>query len=103
MINSYGPTECADVSASHWFDAAGADEDEPVSIGGPIGATGMAILDAESASRAAGVPGELFITGDALGRGYVDDPAATAERFLPNPFSGPAGNASTAPATGPCT
>ncbi len=87
LINSYGPTECADVSASHWFDPAAADDHHPVSIGGPISATGLAILDQNRHPVPAGVPGELFITGDALGRGYVDDPATTAERFLPNPFS----------------
>ena len=87
VMNSYGPTECADVSASHWIEPALADDDEPVPIGRPIDGTGMAIVDKNFHPVPAGVPGELCIMGASLGRGYVNNPRLTACRFVPNRFA----------------
>jgi amino acid adenylation domain-containing protein len=86
VMNSYGPTECADVSASHWIDPD-EDDDRAVPIGGPIDGTGLAVLDEGLHAVPSGVAGELFITGTSIGRGYVGDPRTTAERFVPNPYS----------------
>ncbi|WP_437681742.1 amino acid adenylation domain-containing protein [Sorangium sp. So ce131] len=88
VSNLYGPTE-----ATVWVsclrvgpDSAGSTES--VFLGGPIANTTFHILDARLRPAPVGVPGELFIGGVQLARGYLNRPALTAERFLPDPFSG---------------
>ena len=89
--NMYGPTETTiwstvrRIEQAEALAAAGA-----LPIGRPIGNTVCHILDGESlAHRPAGVPGELFIGGDGVARGYYGRPALTAERFVPDPFGPP--------------
>jgi len=53
----------------------------------PGGAAEIYILDSHLQRVAIGVPGEIWITGPAAGRGYVGRPSPTAEKFLPNPFT----------------
>jgi amino acid adenylation domain-containing protein len=86
LINGYGPTEnttftcCYRVRAAEKF--AGS-----IPIGYPISNTEVYILDAEMKPAPIGVAGELYIGGDGLARGYVNDAILTAEAFLPHPFS----------------
>jgi amino acid adenylation domain-containing protein len=85
LYNIYGPTE-ATIGAT----AARCEPDDigqPVNIGKPIANTQVYILDARLKPVPIGVAGELCIGGDCLARGYLNDPIATAEAFVPNPFS----------------
>jgi amino acid adenylation domain-containing protein len=85
LHNLYGPTEAAvDVT---WHPCS-SDEDSPtVPIGRPVANTRIHVLDPRAEPCPLGVPGELFIAGAQVGRGYWRRAALTAERFVPDPFS----------------
>ena len=83
LWNLYGPTETTVWSlAKRVEEPVGA-----VSIGRPIANTQVFVLDAAMNVSPIGVPGELFIAGDGVARGYLDRPELTSERFVPNPFN----------------
>ncbi|HEX2077200.1 MAG TPA: amino acid adenylation domain-containing protein, partial [Longimicrobium sp.] len=84
LVNNYGPTENTVVATSGTVAAEGAGFP---SIGRPIGNTAAYVLDGYGNPVPAGVPGELFVGGAQVARGYLRRPAMTAERFLPDPFS----------------
>src|SRR6185295_9248894 len=75
--NLYGPTETTIWSAASRVGEGG------VVIGRPVANTRIVLLDARLAPVPAGVPGELFIGGEGLARGYRNRPDLTAERFVP--------------------
>ncbi len=80
--NLYGPTEAAvDVS---WH-ACRRGETGPVPIGGPIANVELHVLDERLRPVPVGVPGEIYLGGVGLGRGYHGQPALTAERWVPDP------------------
>ncbi|WAM28053.1 amino acid adenylation domain-containing protein [Myxococcus sp. NMCA1] len=79
-FNVYGPTECTVDVTAHPIDAG-----RP-SIGRPFANVCMYVLDAHLEPVPLGLPGELYIAGASLARGYLGQPALTAERFIPNPF-----------------
>ncbi|MCJ2188287.1 non-ribosomal peptide synthetase [Novosphingobium beihaiensis] len=87
LINVYGPTE-----TTVWSSAFPVKEGEAsgasVPIGAPIANTVLYILDDRMEPVPPGVVGELWIGGEGLARGYVGDPALTAEAFRPDPFAG---------------
>jgi amino acid adenylation domain-containing protein len=85
LHNLYGPTEAA-VDVTYWACRRG-DRRLTVPIGRPVANTQMYVLDPHLEPLPIGVPGELFIGGVQVGRGYVGRADLTAERFIPDPFS----------------
>jgi amino acid adenylation domain-containing protein len=83
LWNMYGPTETTIWSTLCHIQAG----DDPISIGRPIANTHIYLLDAHLQPVPIGVPGELYIGGDGLARGYYHRPELTAERFVPHPWS----------------
>ncbi|MGW6917370.1 amino acid adenylation domain-containing protein [Kitasatospora sp. NPDC054939] len=83
-VNLYGPTE-------YTVDALAADlaDSELPSVGRPIGNTAGYVLDAALRPVPVGVPGELYLAGPGLARGYLGRPALTAERFTADPYGPP--------------
>ncbi|NPD22374.1 non-ribosomal peptide synthase/polyketide synthase, partial [Corallococcus exiguus] len=86
LRNMYGPTETTVWSSTHAV--TGDAPPATVSIGAPIANTRLYVLDARGQPVPVGVPGELFIAGDGVVRGYLARPELTAERFVPDAFSG---------------
>lgn len=84
-INAYGPTETT-ISATFYTASPQEQESETVPIGRPIANTQMYVLDAALQPTPIGVPGELYIAGNGLARGYLYREALTRERFVPCPF-----------------
>ncbi|MFP2933624.1 amino acid adenylation domain-containing protein, partial [Pyxidicoccus sp. 3LG] len=87
MVNGYGPTEATVMSS--WVECV--PDGRTPTIGRPLANTTAYVLNAELRPLPVGVPGELFIGGVGVARGYLGRPELTAERFLPNPFAGAAG------------
>ncbi|NME81103.1 non-ribosomal peptide synthase/polyketide synthase [Rhodococcus sp. 105337] len=88
LHNLYGPTEAA-VDVTAW--PTGPADTGAVPIGTPVWNTRTYVLDARLHPVPPGAAGELYLAGIQLARGYLDRPAPTAERFVPDPY-GPAGS-----------
>jgi thioesterase domain-containing protein len=85
LSNLYGPTEAAiDVTA---WECRREERETRVPIGRPIANTQIYILDEHRRPVPIGVEGELYIGGAGVGRGYLNRPQLTAERFVEDPFS----------------
>src|ERR687886_303732 len=85
LLHVYGPTECTTFSSFYWV------QDVPetatsIPIGRPLTNTQIYLLDGQLQPVPIGIPGELYIGGDGLARGYLNASELTAERFIPNPF-----------------
>lgn len=87
LINSYGPTEATVTATSFHL------TEHPVKGAVPIGTanvnTSLMILDEQQEMLPLGAVGELYIGGDGLARGYLNQPGLTAERFVANPYYNP--------------
>ena len=84
LWNLYGPTETTVYSAASRVTPG----EHPVDLGHPIANTRLYVLDEHRRQVPDGAVGELAIGGDGLARGYLDHPALTAARFVPDPFGG---------------
>lgn len=82
LWNVYGPTETTIWSSIKQI----IDINEPITIGRPIDNTQLYILDEHKNISSTGSPGELYIAGDGLARGYLNRDELTAEKFVANPF-----------------
>jgi amino acid adenylation domain-containing protein len=82
IVNVYGPTE-----TTVWSTSDVVDPGSPITVGRPLANTTIYILDRFGEPTPVGVPGELFIGGAGVVRGYHNRPELTAERFVVNPFS----------------
>ena len=91
IVNHYGPTEATIGSIAGTPDARDAVR-ASIPIGRPLAHTTAYVLDEAGQPLPAGVPGELYLGGDGVTRGYLDRPGLTAERFVPDPFSAAAGS-----------
>jgi amino acid adenylation domain-containing protein/non-ribosomal peptide synthase protein (TIGR01720 family) len=87
IVNAYGPTECSDVVSHYWMEAASQLGERSVPIGHPLNNLRLYTLDSNWAITPIGVAGELYIGGAGVGRGYLNDPARTAQSFFPDPYS----------------
>ena len=85
ILNHYGPTE-ATVGVLT-YPIKGREHSETVPLGRAIGNTQIYVLDHHLRPVPIGVAGELYIGGDSLARGYLNQPELTCDRFIDNPFS----------------
>ncbi|MFL4951233.1 amino acid adenylation domain-containing protein [Streptomyces sp. MMS24-I31] len=87
LLNGYGPTETTTFAVCHPIEEL-PDDATTVPIGRPIANTTAYVLDPYLRPLPVGVPGELYIGGPGVARGYANRPRLTAERFLPDPYAG---------------
>lgn len=87
LLNAYGPTECSDDVATIGLTEPVATSAMYTPIGRPIANTQLHVLTPQLEPVPVGVSGELYVGGIGVGRGYLNNPARTAEVFLPDPFS----------------
>ncbi|HEX7238619.1 MAG TPA: amino acid adenylation domain-containing protein, partial [Longimicrobiaceae bacterium] len=91
LLNLYGSSEVAADSTWHALGSTGGATGERVPIGRPIWNTRVYVVDAAMEPAPAGAAGELYVAGSGVARGYMGNPAATAERFVPDSFAGTPG------------
>ncbi|HEV2146751.1 MAG TPA: amino acid adenylation domain-containing protein [Longimicrobiaceae bacterium] len=91
MLNAYGPTECSDDVTHCVLDTPPAESVAAMPIGRPVCNMRAYVLDPALNPVPAGVAGELYVGGVGVGRGYMRDPARTAQAFVPDPHAGEPG------------
>jgi amino acid adenylation domain-containing protein/non-ribosomal peptide synthase protein (TIGR01720 family) len=90
LVNMYGITETTVHVTFNGLEAEDLERDSS-NIGVPIPTTQTYLVDSGLRLLPVGVPGELYVGGAGLARNYLNRPELTAERFIPHPFGGPAG------------
>lgn len=88
LVNNYGPTECTVVATSGVVPSNPESTDQLPTIGRPIDNVQVYILNHNMQKVPDGEPGEIYLGGPSLARGYRNRPDLTAERFVSNPFRG---------------
>jgi amino acid adenylation domain-containing protein len=91
IINGYGPTESTTFTCCYPIPRQLDEAIHAVPIGRPIGNTSIYILDQELNPVPIGIPGEIYIGGAGLARGYLNRAELTAEKFIVDPFRSEAG------------
>ncbi|MFO0384365.1 MAG: amino acid adenylation domain-containing protein [Pirellula sp.] len=86
LINGYGPTESTTFTCYYRIPRQGKLTGSSIPIGKPIANTHVYVLDERLQPVPIGIPGELYIGGDGLARGYLNRGELTVERFVSNPF-----------------
>ncbi len=86
LVNNYGPTENTVVTTSGGISSRELTDKTPT-IGRPIANTQVYLLDKNLQPVPIGIPGEIYVGGAGLARGYLNHPDQTALAFIPNPFS----------------
>jgi amino acid adenylation domain-containing protein len=79
VINGYGPTENTTFSITHLIDT---DYEDNIPIGKPIANSTAYIVDKDNRLLPLGAPGELYVGGDGIARGYLNNPDLTVEKFI---------------------
>ncbi|MEU4745523.1 amino acid adenylation domain-containing protein, partial [Actinosynnema sp. NPDC023658] len=88
VYNMYGPTETTVNCTEYRVEPGAVIPAGPLPIGGPLDNTRLYVLDEHLRPVPVGVPGELYVAGEGLARGYHARPGATAAKFVANPFDG---------------
>ncbi|HEX6346256.1 amino acid adenylation domain-containing protein, partial [Umezawaea sp.] len=86
VVDGYGPTETTTFATSFPMTS---DVPDVIPVGRPLDGMAAYVLDDGMRPVPVGVPGELFLAGAGVARGYLGRPGLTAERFLPDPFGPP--------------
>lgn len=86
LVNGYGPTETTTFAICHRVERV-AEDAATIPIGRPIANTRVYLLDPSGEPVPPGEPGEIYIGGPGVARGYVNRPEQTAASFVPDPFS----------------
>ena len=85
LLHVYGPTECTTFAT--FYPVTHVEKDAPtIPIGRPISNTTAYVLDGEEKPVPVGVPGELYLGGEGLALGYINQPELTRDKFVTNPF-----------------
>ena len=85
LLHMYGPSE--NTTYTTWYEVRQVALDaQTIPIGRPLANTQIYVLDENQELLPPGAPGELYIAGEGLATGYLNRPALTVEKFLPNPF-----------------
>ena len=87
LINAYGPAECADDVALHRISRSPDEHVAYMPVGRPVPNIELYVLSPSLQPLPIGVAGELCVAGAGVGRGYLQNPAKTAEVFVPHPFA----------------
>ncbi|MGQ0554675.1 MAG: amino acid adenylation domain-containing protein [Nitrospiraceae bacterium] len=87
LINAYGPAECADDVALHPVTQIPEEHVTSMPVGRPVPNMELYVLSSSLKPLPIGVVGELCVAGVGVGRGYLRDPAKTAEVFIPHPLA----------------
>jgi amino acid adenylation domain-containing protein/thioester reductase-like protein len=86
LVNTYGPTECADLCTTHRFTRNEFEDlGLPVTVGKNLPNIHMLVLDRFNNPLPTGIAGEVMIGGVSLGVGYLNNPGLTATQFIPHP------------------
>ncbi|MEH2147513.1 non-ribosomal peptide synthetase [Nostoc sp.] len=86
LIHAYGPSECTVFTCCYPIPQQIAENVQSIPIGKPIGDRRVYLLDKDLHRVPIGVPGELYVSGASVARGYLNQPTLTSEKFIPNPF-----------------